>query len=934
MGNNNHVLFGVAEKTIESNKSIGDGKWHQVVATHNSAIGEMALYIDGTSQGKQTGSTLNLVNNPAIKLGTIYDDKFYRGSLDYLQIYDTAFSLDAVQMLYKNELKADLGYTPNPSSCVVSVATAAGFDWTEITARKVLPRGSGPVVNSAGLTLNVDATPPTATLDSLLGDGLTPGQLIDGYYLKAPSSGTETLIIGGNAEDKQPDPPNPTDPREEGSGVKAVWVQFDGKTYPANGKEAWTFAMPVSEGAHAVKVLVEDNVGNIGSSVYQNFLADGTPPVLSLSQAGYTYLPSRAYSGNWSLPLNGEASDGDAGFSSGLDPQTVEVRMQSPNGSYGDWQPALWIDGGYWKIGYELPSTWADPSGVYTVTVKAADIVGNETEKSATLELASVQMDAFIDQADAEIDPIIEPVSLNGMISSSTGIANVAATFTYIDPIIVISDTVLHLPLDEGGRTTWFADTTLPSNSGRCSDPSSCPIAGQTGMIDGAAYFNGDQMLEVFSDSELDAIGSGSFTIQAWIKPEADYGLILTKLGSDASIEFRLDEEGQIALELVDKQNNTTTARGFDSLVTGDWTHVAAVVNPDRDELTLFVNGEGIYYGSFNGDASNDGDVGVGTFYTGLLDDIMLINRALTESEVLASYQSALRPRPPVTFTATGEGSANWQVAVPSGKDNGLEGFHQLDLLVTDNYGNTKRLGNLWRGIIDTLPPRVTFSGDATTNFYLDDASGDPVYDIVYSLEAEDLHLDIEGFQVLCNDRSQAARDYLDEPWVEELFPDMTMRNRLSSACHDWTPQSNPQQQGQACDIYGNCTLVSTTVDTSAVQQLSAQQAGTAKPMIVWPLQDSVVAITDTITIKMAAASSGALQEMAVMNMVTDEVFDAVTFDQSQDVKRTVQTLSFPAPAEKKMATTSASAPPPGMARSLPAMASMSCWMRKLPPVG
>ncbi len=80
--------------------------------------------------------------------------------------------------------------------------------------------------------------------------------------------------------------------------------------------------------------------------------------------------------------------------------------------------------------------------------------------------------------------------------------------------------------------------------------------------------------------------------------------------------------------------------------------------------------------------------------------------------------------------------------------------------------------------------------------------------------------------------------------------------------------------------------------------QLSAQQAADIIPVIVWPLADSVVAITDTISIQMAASSDSPLKEMSVMNMDTNEVFDTVTFDQSDNVKRTVREISFPAPAE------------------------------------
>ena len=158
----------------------------------------------------------------------------------------------------------------------------------------------------------------------------------------------------------------------------------------------------------------------------------------------------------------------------------------------------------------------------------------------------------------------------------------------------------------------------------------------------------------------------------------------------------------------------------------------------------------------------------------------------------------------------------------------------------------------------------------------------------------EDLHLDKDKFQALCTDRGQADRGYLNEPWVKELFPDLTVRNRLHLACHDWAPQPNPLQQAQACDLYGNCTNVSLTVNTSAAE-LSAQEVGEdAKPVIVWPLAGSVIAVPAPSPCRWAAASSVPLQEMALMNMQTGQVFSTLNFAQADGVKRTVQTHHVP----------------------------------------
>ncbi|MCP4164656.1 MAG: LamG domain-containing protein [Chloroflexi bacterium] len=905
IGNDGKILFGVADLSTSLNGSIpvNDGRWHHVVATRSGAAGDFAVYVDGVLAGQNSKFPGPLDVSPTLFLGNLQAGvPSFKGALDFLTIYGSAMELDAVYDLYRGELPSDLGYTPNTTACILGAASTTGFPWAKIGLERELARGAGPVTAIAGLELTVDSERPSSII-----------ALEEGQYIKTPPIGeSETLIIGGFACDGTVQYKN-GDPTCDGKGVGVASVEVSANGFGgiANGTDIWAHSISVSEGAIDIRSIATDYLGNReagGNNVI--IYGDGTPPTIMADLPVEPILTSRTHSGAWAVPLEAEVEDPMIeNIYPGSGEYFVEVQLESEEGVSLGWQYAYYIPtalqaqsvDSFWAMHYEVPSGIGDPTGSYSVTIRTSDYVGNMNEEMVgVVHLVTPDMEATLAEAYTDLDPITEAQPLSGSLHSRTGIGMAEAAFVPIDQILVFSDTVLSLPFDEPAGYIWFDDATVGDHDARCLDDF-CPTAGQPGKIDRAVQFSGnDAPLEVISDDQLDAFGSGSFTIQAWFKTGVKDGLILSRVDDDGAYLLWIDDSGRLNFDLKDKQGNYYSAKTNGSVVSDNWTHVAAMVNLDSfgGEASIYLNGSESGYTSFSGDASNDAPLEIGIGFNGLIDDVMLINRALTWKEIQSFADPSQRSRLPVNLTPTGDNSADWQITVPSGEMDGLEGFHQLDLFATDSFGNRRRLTNLWRGIIDTLPPRVAFMGGATGQFYFHETTGDPVVDIGYEFEAEDLHLDIEQFQSLCTGRGEIERGYLDEPWVEELFPDLTMRDSLALACHDWAEQANPTEQAQACDVYGHCTNVELTIDTSAVQ-LSAQAANqTAEPTIIWPLNGSVVAITDTITIKMAAASAGALKEMAVMNMDNGDVFDTATFDQSEDVKQTVQTLSFPAPAE------------------------------------
>ena len=186
---NGKVVFGTGSSggsTTIRTENIADGRWHFVTATRKASI--LSLYVDGNVNPVAQAYSANTatLNAPTdLRLGSLRNDtNFFRGKLDYLNVFSVALAGDAARAIYDRSAQSQ-------AYCVAAapVPSAAKIAWTKLTMEQVDTRGAGPLVASAALTLTVDATAPTATLT-----------LQDGAYVRGGGS-NQTLIIGGTARD-------------------------------------------------------------------------------------------------------------------------------------------------------------------------------------------------------------------------------------------------------------------------------------------------------------------------------------------------------------------------------------------------------------------------------------------------------------------------------------------------------------------------------------------------------------------------------------------------------------------------------------------------------------------------------------------------------------------------------------------------------------
>jgi hypothetical protein len=224
-----------------------------------------------------------------------------------------------------------------------------------------IPPWQGQIEETQEVLITVDADPPSSELTSLA----------DGQSINV----TGTLIIGGVATDTT-------------SSIAQVEVRVDdGEWQPAEGAESWIYKweVPDREGRHSIVVSATDVVGNsqalpAGTTV----IIDRSPPLLALDIGQNPILGARRDErGRWQVTLSGTVSETLSGVSA------VEGQL-APNGD--GWQAAE-LDGDHWRLTYTLPAFDAegdalvDPSGRYSVSLRASDMAGNTTASGDYLAL-------------------------------------------------------------------------------------------------------------------------------------------------------------------------------------------------------------------------------------------------------------------------------------------------------------------------------------------------------------------------------------------------------------------------------------------------------------------------------------------------------------------------------------------------------------------
>jgi hypothetical protein len=196
---------------------------------------------------------------------------------------------------------------------------------------------------------------------------------------------------------------------------------------------------------------------------------------------------------------------------------------------------------------------------------------------------------------------------------------------------------------DEGSGTT-VADLSGHNHPGTLSGPA-WSTAGHAG---GALSFDGvNDYVTVADQAELRL--TSAMTLEAWVRPSA--------LGSTWRTVLFKEQAGHMTYALY---ANTDTgrptaqayvggerdARGATALAVGAWTHLAATY--DGTTVRLFVNGVQAAAKAASGPMATStrplkigGNAVFGEWFTGLIDDVRVYNRALTAAEIQGDMSRA-----------------------------------------------------------------------------------------------------------------------------------------------------------------------------------------------------------------------------------------------------------------------------------------------------
>jgi YD repeat-containing protein len=162
------------------------------------------------------------------------------------------------------------------------------------------------------------------------------------------------------------------------------------------------------------------------------------------------------------------------------------------------------------------------------------------------------------------------------------------------------------------------------------------------GKFGGAMRFDGkDDIVTVPDSDDLDF--TTAFTLEAWVRPEERnvWSSVLTKeRGGSLSYQIHAEGPGRPAA-YIDTSEGAPAVTGEDALPVKTWSHLALTY--DEEELRLYVNGEleGTSPGAGSvttsaGPLQIGGNVvwGEDDSYKGLIDEVRLYDRALSEKEI------------------------------------------------------------------------------------------------------------------------------------------------------------------------------------------------------------------------------------------------------------------------------------------------------------
>ena len=153
--------------------------------------------------------------------------------------------------------------------------------------------------------------------------------------------------------------------------------------------------------------------------------------------------------------------------------------------------------------------------------------------------------------------------------------------------------------------------------------------------------FESTESDHVIIGTGLSGLLTDAYTMTAWIKPESFPEIFNTVFGSHSGVTYQLlyvKSNGKLGLYHTGGSSIDYDSTGSETLVTGQWQHVAMTVSSD-DGLRGYVNGieDNAVSGGNITTPSATWRIGrdqIGRYWDGLLSSVRLYNRVLSAGEI------------------------------------------------------------------------------------------------------------------------------------------------------------------------------------------------------------------------------------------------------------------------------------------------------------
>lgn len=269
---------------------------------------------------------------------------------------------------------------------------------------------------------------------------------------------------------------------------------------------------------------------------------------------------------------------------------------------------------------------------------------------------------------------------------TATGIFTATLTVTDADGAtaqVVVPVTVGDRPaglvagysFDEASGNT-VADVSGLNNTGTLNAGVSRDPGGRNGR---ALSFNGTTGLVTITDATSLDLTTG-FTLSAWIRPTAVTGwrtVVLKEAGAGLSYALYGGDAAGRAAGYASLAGTDRDATASSALPTGAWTHVTTTF--DGASLRTYVNGAlaatALFAGSIpasSGAMRIGGNAVWGEYFSGLIDDVRVYNRALPAAEVASDMSIPVSPIAPPPVDSTPPSTPGSFVATVAGSSVNL----------------------------------------------------------------------------------------------------------------------------------------------------------------------------------------------------------------------------------------------------------------------